>query len=205
MFRYLLLGLLRSRGPLHGYALMKVSRSCSGLTVGSGNFYRELQRLAADGLIAGSLAKGTDPRRVPYGITDRGVVALEAWLAEPKPTAASPHHDELTTRALLIEVSADVTRRGLERCRDELVYATRSLQRALGVGTGATGKIAGATRAIILERFMKRMAVDLEFIERLCELDAGGLDASKDPRRREQPVRARLDRGNGAAIEANGS
>lgn len=203
MFRYLLLGLLRSRGPLHGYALMKISRSHSGLMVGSGNFYRELQHLAREGLVARSATAGGDARRAPYEITSRGVAALEKWLAHPRPAAASPHHDELTMRALLIDLSADVAQRGLDQCRDDLLFVKRSLERTLAATRGALETPGALTRAMILGRCLRRIAVDLEFIEQLSACDAGVPMPSTEGRPAQQGLRVRTDRSNGTATAAS--
>src|SRR5207302_10584200 len=51
MFQYLVLGLLRDGKPRHGYALMKDYRDRSGVQLSTGSFYRELQKLAAKGLV----------------------------------------------------------------------------------------------------------------------------------------------------------
>ena len=70
MFRYLILGLLRIRDRMHGYALVKEYRERSGMEVSTGNFYRELQRLVVDGLIRSAAnPPEADARRTPYEIT----------------------------------------------------------------------------------------------------------------------------------------
>ena len=69
MFRYLVLGLLRSGRALHGYALMKAHGERSGLRLSTGSFYRELGRLMAEGLVRSTATpEGEDPRRTPYSI-----------------------------------------------------------------------------------------------------------------------------------------
>ena len=204
MFRYLLLGLLRSRGPLHGYALMKVSRTCSGLMVGSGSFYRELQRLAAEGLVASSPIASGDARRAPYEITALGVAALDRWLAQSKAVAASPHHDELTTRALLLDVSADLGRRGLDQCREELMFMRKSIERALGPTVESSRGASAMTRAMILGRCLKRIAVDLEFVDQLCALD-DDRNRARDRSTRNRTGRLGAGRGDAPAVRASGA
>jgi hypothetical protein len=78
MFRYLVLGLLRDGEPRHGYAVMKEYRERSGLQVNTGSFYRELQRLVAEGLVQ-TVANPTDadPRRAPYQITETGSACFD--------------------------------------------------------------------------------------------------------------------------------
>ena len=103
MFRYMVLGLLRNGEKLHGYALMKEYRTRSGLQMSTGNFYRELQRLGAEGLVREVInPEGADPRRAPYEITEAGAAAFDAWLTGPNATALGQYDDELSTRALFV-------------------------------------------------------------------------------------------------------
>lgn len=103
MFRYLLLGLLRSGVPRHGYALMKAYRDRVGLRVNVGSFYRELRSLAEEGLICAVADDGAeDPRRAPYVITASGVERFDAWFTRPKPLPVARPDGELDARVVLI-------------------------------------------------------------------------------------------------------
>jgi DNA-binding PadR family transcriptional regulator len=130
MFRYLVLGLLRSGGALHGYALMKVYRERSGVQISTGNFYRELQRLAMEGLVrTAANPDGADPRRAPYEITDAGIMAFDSWLSRNQ-AAIGQYDDELSARALFIsEADAALVRQVLERWQEELWLRSKMFER----------------------------------------------------------------------------
>jgi DNA-binding PadR family transcriptional regulator len=172
MFRYMVLGLLRNGEVLHGYALMKAYRERSGLQISTGNFYRELQRLAAEGLVRTVVnPDGADPRRAPYEITDAGAAAFDAWLQVPNATALGQYDDEISTRALFVAgAEPAVTRRILDRWQDELWIRSKTLERAreaalLRQGPGGSRPFAALT--LLLARRLKHVAVDLEFVEEL--------------------------------------
>src|SRR5262249_9307895 len=103
MFRYLILGLLRSGESRHGYALMKEYHDRSGVHISSGNFYREIARLLGEGLVrTTSKPNKSDPRRVPYEITDDGMAAFDDWLVAPNEPPATHYEDDLSARALFV-------------------------------------------------------------------------------------------------------
>ena len=80
-----LLGLLE-REPSHGYDLKQEYDTYFGRDrpLPFGQVYATLARLARDGkVVAGSSEPGAGPDRKRYAITDDGVAAVEAWLAEP--------------------------------------------------------------------------------------------------------------------------
>ncbi len=91
MFRYVVLGLLRSGQPQHGYALCKRYRERTGLSIGSGTFYRTLKELAEDGLVqAAANAEHDDARRARYVITPRGAQVFDGWLRTPTASVTAP-------------------------------------------------------------------------------------------------------------------
>ena len=82
MFWHLVLGFLRDGRPRHGYELITEYKGHFGEKLNPGNLYRELARLAGEGLVKNGVnPPGADPRRIPYQITERGR-ALEAAVAK---------------------------------------------------------------------------------------------------------------------------
>jgi len=183
MFRYLILGLLRTGPPLHGYALVKAYRDRSGVEVRTGNFYRELRRLLSEGLIAGAAnPRGMDERRTPYAITVAGRQAFEDWLTSPQAGRGEPADDDISARALFLGESPprDVAHI-LEQLRVNLWMWGKRLERERVVAlTQAAGAPAGSPTSLLpllLARRIKQAAADLELVESLGELHARRLDA----------------------------
>jgi DNA-binding PadR family transcriptional regulator len=82
--RHALLGLLAER-PMSGYELAQRFEASVGATWSAGHsqIYPELNRMAGEGLAA---AGAPGPRgRKTYTITDAGLEAVRAWLAETAP------------------------------------------------------------------------------------------------------------------------
>jgi DNA-binding PadR family transcriptional regulator len=170
MVQFIVLGLLRGRGPRHGYALVKEYEARAGARVNSGTFYRALRRLEREALVQiVAAAEAGDPRRALYEITPRGEAAIERWLARPRTRSAEFPHDELSARAALIGVGhTEAARRGLERWRDDLVVLVQATERALAKAVDGDDPLGPpATRALILARHLRRLAADLEFIDQL--------------------------------------
>ncbi len=78
--------LLLSQTPLHGYALMKLIRSCTGgwLKSTSGNIYPLLKEMEKQGLIKGSWIKEESSAHAKkrYYITDKGLEELSKMIEE---------------------------------------------------------------------------------------------------------------------------
>lgn len=170
MFRNLVLGLLRDGSPRHGYALAKQYRDLSGIHLNTGNFYRELQKLAARGLVR-SVANpdGADPRRSPYEITAAGLAAFEAWLTGPARARPEDYEDELSYRALFVGDQAPTEARDvLERWQEALWFSGKILERAREAAVHA-GSPDGSTHllALLLARRLKHVTADLQFLEEL--------------------------------------
>ena|SRR5207249_4530242 len=101
MMRHMILGVLRHHGARHGYALMKEIRARTGVQVSIGNVYRELARLAREGLARSTPnPPEADPRRAPYEITAAGIAAFGAWLSTTPTKMQAPFHDEFSARLL---------------------------------------------------------------------------------------------------------
>jgi len=176
MFRFLILGLMRSR-RMHGYALVKEYRERSGADVSSGNFYRELQRLMKDGLVRGSAGPAdADARRTPYEITDAGVAAFDEWFTAQHASVEGFSEDEISARALFMaDAEALVVDTLLDRLKDNLWMSGKRLerdrQRLLSQQERARGG-AAAILLLLLARRQRYVAADLELIEALrcaCE------------------------------------
>ncbi len=171
MFRYIVLGLLRNGERLHGYALMKAYRARSGTQISTGNFYRELQRLAGVGLVRPvTNPDGADPRRAPYEITEAGAAAFDAWLSGPNESPLGQYDDELSARALFV-VGAEpaVTRKVLDGWQEELWMRGKMIERARETAARYDGTVPAppSTLTLLLARRLKHVAADLEFIEEL--------------------------------------
>jgi DNA-binding PadR family transcriptional regulator len=168
MFRYLVLGLLRDRSAYHGYALMKAYRERSGVSISTGNFYRELQRLVADGLVQTvPNPPDADARRAPYEITDEGVASFEAWLMST-PTNFGSYDDELSSRAVFVGATTPETmQRLLDRWREAVWIFGKTLEREREQSLEPVPTVRFNPRQILLARRLKHVAADLEFIEEL--------------------------------------
>jgi DNA-binding PadR family transcriptional regulator len=172
MFRYLVLGLLRGAGALHGYALMKAYRERCGVQISTGNFYRELQRLTVEGLVrTAANPDGADPRRTPYEITEAGVLAFESWLSRPNQSVMGQYDDELSARALFVtEANASLMNQVLDRWQEELWIQSKMLERSREMALlprtdGEPRRFAALP--VLLARRLKHVAADLEFLEEL--------------------------------------
>src|SRR3989475_12100085 len=103
MMRYMILGLLQHHGVRHGYALMKEIRARTGVQVSIGNVYRELARLAREGLGRSTPnPPEADPRRAPYEITSPGSAAFAARLSAMPAPAPGPLPDQFSPRAFFL-------------------------------------------------------------------------------------------------------
>ena len=169
MFRYLILGLLSDGGAHHGYALAKAYRERSGAEISTGNFYRELQRLAAEGLVRiAANPPGADERRTPYQITSMGTTALEAWLFQESLLGDPQREDDISARALFLTGSRSAAvRQLLERWQEELWMRGKVLERARDTARNRHSSEPGPTYgvlALLLSRRLKYVAADLEFL-----------------------------------------
>jgi len=171
MFRYVVLGLLRSGARLHGYALMKRYRQRTGLPINTGSFYRELQRLTGERLIA-SVVRGndTDPRRAPYAITDEGIAAFDSWFTAPMQLGStSSGEDQLAARILfLADAPPDVALRVLTVWQDVLWNRAKAIDHAREAALGEHGASAGFdVLPYLLARRLRHVAADIELIDDL--------------------------------------
>lgn len=171
MFRYLILGLLRTGGAHHGYALMRTYRERAGMRVSTGNFYREFRRLVADGLLEITVDPlDTDARRTRYRISEAGATAFDTWLLEPNGRLRAQHEDELSARALFVtDGQEDAVSRILDAWQSELWAYSKTLEHTRKAVEAALAKAPnGEFPALphLLSRRQKHVAVDVEFIEK---------------------------------------
>ena len=171
MFRYVVLGLLRNGGSLHGYALMKRYRQRTGLSINTGSFYRELARLMAERLIMSAMrGADADPRRAPYVITDAGIAAFDEWFAAPIPAGStSSGEDQLAARLLfLCEAPPEVARAVLGTWQDALWLRAKKLDHARDtVLADPEGRSGFDVLPHLLARRLRHIAADIELIDDL--------------------------------------
>ena len=194
MFRYVILGILRSGAALHGYALAKAYEQRTGAEVRIGNVYRELGRLEREGMVRRTAAPDAgDPRRAPYEITAAGLAELQGWLAQPALGAGGA--DEIAVRALcLFGGAADAPLTALEQLRVSLWMRGQRLERER---RSATTQPADAAPILpfLLERRLAHVAADLELVAKLSALLAAApLPARVDERRAVAAAAAALPR-----------
>jgi DNA-binding PadR family transcriptional regulator len=171
MFRFLILGFLRNRSPMHGYALFKRYRERSGADVSTGNFYRELQRLVTAGLVQ-SVANPVqaDARRAPYAITECGKRIFDEWFtADVSPESFS--EDEISARILFIaDVDTGDVVKFLDGMRQSLWAWSKRLERERQAALTHSQDSDTPDRPILpllLARRIRHVAVDLDIIAEL--------------------------------------
>jgi DNA-binding PadR family transcriptional regulator len=164
MFYHVMLGLLRDGERRHGYQLVVRYRAETGLAVSPGNVYRELARLAAQGMVETvRRAADADPRRVPYRITARGREHFDRWVGSP-PT----RDDEFSEWLLFVDhVPREVRERILERRREDIWMRSRLLARRREDTRGATAPVAASMLAALEAR---RLRAEMDFLAELPAL-----------------------------------
>jgi DNA-binding PadR family transcriptional regulator len=163
--RYLILGLLRDGRARHGYALAKDCHAY-GVRMSVGNAYCELRRLVAKGWVRPAVnPPGSDPRRIPYQITDAGCRAFDAWMSAPAPRVTTEHRDELSLRAFLIaQTGSRVAGEVLDDWQEQLLLRRRLFEReAARAPAGCEGGAFRVSR-LLLARRLRHVTVDLDFV-----------------------------------------
>jgi DNA-binding PadR family transcriptional regulator len=84
---YVLLGILKQH-PLHGYDLYRALNAIDGIhliwNLKQSMLYALLDKLEADGLLAGQLIAGESrPARIEYHLTAKGQDAFQIWMVSP--------------------------------------------------------------------------------------------------------------------------
>jgi len=168
MFCHLVLGCLRDGSARHGYDVCAEIRSRSGIQVNPGNVYRELSKLATQGLIeAARNPQDADPRRNPYRITESGRGTFDAWLHSPV-----TQDDELSAwLAFLDRVPREELDPLLDRLQERLWLQTKALTQSREdalAGARLNGHSARHDVAAIRSLFqLKQVTAVLEFVEEL--------------------------------------
>jgi DNA-binding PadR family transcriptional regulator len=170
VFRYLVLGLLRNGASLHGYALMKSYRERAGVQLNTGSFYRELQRLVAEGLVeTAANPSDADPRRAPYAITGAGEAVFDAWLTGPTGASIGRYEYELSSKVLFLGVVDPVlVKKLINGWKEELWLRSKMHERSCATLSGQSKRTAeGSFDALpfLLARNLKHLAADLEFLD----------------------------------------
>ena len=163
MFRHLVLGLLRDGQPRHGYELTTEYTRRTATSVNTGNFYRELQKLATDELVQTSEnPPDADTRRIPYQITESGRREFDQWLGAP-----CQHHADLSDRLLFVDlVPRDVLHRMLDWWQDELWMRSKALSRSRDEALRSREDSERFDPLpVLLSRRIKLIAAELEFIQ----------------------------------------
>jgi DNA-binding PadR family transcriptional regulator len=151
---------------------MKEYQERSGLDISSGNFYRELQRLAAEGLVKTTAnPPGDDPRRAPYEIADAGREAFDTWLSGISTVILGVYEDELSARALFIgDADAPMARKVLDQWQEQLWVVGKTLERQRQIAltkANARSQALFSPLPLFLARRLKHIAADLEFVDEL--------------------------------------
>lgn len=171
MLRHVLLALLAKNQPVHGYALMKGYTERLGIGLSIGNVYRELQRLVGEGMIfTAANPPGADPRRAPYGLTERGREALSDWLRTPVEGPGRSVSEEVTFRLAVIgDLDADLAAQALEGIRQELWALAKRIERERAdlPARGSSGGKLFRIRETLLRRRAMQLAADIELVEEL--------------------------------------
>jgi DNA-binding PadR family transcriptional regulator len=186
VFSRLLLGLLRDGHARHGYELITSYRARSGLRTNPGNFYRELAKLVAQGLIEQDVRpRDADPRRIPYRITEQGRGEFDVWMLEPISGEGG-----LEAWVLFADMlSTEDRQRVLERRQEELWLLNKSLARSREDLLPAARRDDGSYRPRPTSSCVaSSVTAELEFLEELRrELEhvpAGSVVVQRMPSRR---------------------
>ena len=161
MFGHVILGLLRDCRLRHGYEIMTECRARSGSPVSIGNIYRELARLAGQGLVQTAInPPDADARRIPYHITEKGRLAFDQWLQAPS------SQDDVAHWLLFVDrVPEEIRVRLLDRWQEELWMRGKELARAREDALAKRGRQPPEhynPLAPLLSRRMKQVAAELE-------------------------------------------
>lgn len=177
LVREVILGLLRDGRQRHGYELMVDNRARSGDQPSAGNFYRELAKLAEEGLVRpGTNPPDADRRRIPYTLTDKGTRVFDEWLLSPV-----AERDEIACRLMFADRIPLARREALfERWQEALWIEGKQLVRAREDALAArerTGRRAYDPLPALLNRQIAVVSVELKFLSECLQMLDGGTPA----------------------------
>src|SRR5262249_45945688 len=149
--------------PRHGYGVMTEHRARSGGRISMGNLYREMARLVEEDLVrTGVNPPNSDPRRIPYHITERGCQTFDQWFLTPV-----SEEGELWERLAFIDrAPGDRLAHFPDRWQEDLWTRSKMLTRSRDEAL-AQGHTAERFNALpgLLSRQLKRLTAELEFVK----------------------------------------
>jgi DNA-binding PadR family transcriptional regulator len=147
---------------------MKAYCAGSGPQIGTGNFYRELGRLLADGSIeTAERSASVDPRRAPYRITARGAARFDEWFAAPLGKSQGERVDDLALRLVVLpKTDWDMVRQTLELWKNDLWLRVKLLEQSRDREASRGGGI-DRVRSLVFGRRLGHLAVDIELLDAL--------------------------------------
>jgi DNA-binding PadR family transcriptional regulator len=179
---FMILGLLRGGGRLHGYALWRAYEQRSGQRIHSGKFYRTLKSLAEARRIRLSTLPGADHPRRLYELTPIGAQAFDDWvLAFDAGRHASA--DEISARApFVFELPAPVAASFLGVAGHALGARLKRLEheRERVLSRPGLGDRDRTIAAALLARNLAHAAADLEWLSEMRSSFTRGLAKPRD-------------------------
>ena len=198
MFRHVVLGLLHSGRPQHGYALMREYRERVGTQVSTGNFYLELQRLVADGLVAIAKRRDEDDvRRAPYEITAQGRTTFRDWFVETThlDLTRGPEDEFAYRIAFLSDVDPADARMVLDHAQEQLWARAKTLERTRTSLLRSGGPADGLpVLPLTIGRQIRRVAAEIAFLDDLRAIYEAWL-GTRQPASRTKTARAKRSNG----------
>ena len=171
--RYALLALLTAQ-PMTGYDLAKSFHSSVGHVwhAPDSQIYPELRRMEAEGLLTGESSPRGTRTKTEYAITEAGIAALRAWMAEP--LAYAPERDPAHLRAAYFEwTDAEHATQHLKAHREHFRDMRRQWQ-------GQLDSIRDHTHPIVKQRMIVFPQSEWERIVRFKAFAYEGLVARAD-------------------------
>jgi DNA-binding PadR family transcriptional regulator len=174
LVRQVILGFLRDGRQRHGYELMLENRARSGDQLSAGNFYRELAKLAEEGLVRpGTNPPDADQRRIPYSLTEKGTHVFDEWLMSPL-----SERDEIACRLMFADRIPQARREALfERWHEMLWIEGKQLVRAredVLLAAERGGRQSYNPLPALLNRQIAVVSVELKFLSECLQLLGDG-------------------------------